>query len=165
FAAYGNLIRPFAAIAAGVLADRFTISRSIGAGFAVLTLVFLVLSQLVPDGPLRAVIFVNVFVSYVAVYSLRAIYFALLEENRTPRYYTGAAVGLVSVIGFTPDYFFGLLTGPILDANPGLVGFQHYFLLLAGFSLLGIIAVLWLLWLHRRGAAALWPREAAEIKA
>ena len=165
FATWGNLIRPFAAIVAGVVADRFTAARSIGVAFVVLTIAFFGLAQLVPDGPLRTLVFVNIFVSYIAVYSLRAIYFALLEENRTPRYYTGAAVGLVSVVGYAPDYFFGLLTGPILDANPGLVGFQNYFLVLAAFTTLGVIAVLWLLWLHRKGAAALWPGEAAEIKA
>ena len=77
------------------------------------------------------------------------MYFALLEENRTPPFITGAAVGMVSLIGFTPEIFFAPITGRILDANPGLVGFQHYFLFLAAIGLLGIVVVLTLLRLRR----------------
>jgi sugar phosphate permease len=99
----------------------------------------------------------NLFVTFFAVFALRGIYFALLEENRTPPYLTGAAVGLVSLVGYTPEIFFAPITGRILDANPGLVGFRHYFLFLAGTAMLGIVVVLVLLRLRRRGN--LWPSE------
>ena len=91
------------------------------------------------------------------VFALRGIYFALLEENRTPPYLTGAAVGLVSLVGFTPEIFFAPITGRILDANPGIVGFQHYFLFLAAIAVLGILVILALLRL--RGAGNPWPAE------
>ena len=93
--------------------------------------------------------------TFFAVFALRGIYFALLEENQTPAYLTGAAVGLVSLVGYTPEIFFAPITGRILDANPGIVGFRHYFLFLAGVMLLGIVVVIVLLRLRRLGN--LWP--------
>ena len=88
----------------------------------------------------------------VAVYALRGVYFALLEENQTPKYLTGAAVGLVSVVGYTPDIFFPPIAGRILDANPGLIGHQNYFLFLSIIALLGAIAAVSLVFLNRNNA-------------
>ena len=85
------------------------------------------------------------------------MYFALLEENETPRHVTGAAVGLVSLVGFTPEIFFAPITGRILDANPGLVGFQHYFLFLAAVAAAGLLLTAAVVYLHRPGAPPLWP--------
>ena len=63
---------------------------------------------------------------------------------------TGAVAGTVSFIGFTPEIFFGPITGRILDANPGAAGHQNYFLFLVGVAVLGLIVVTWLLALQRR---------------
>ena len=100
----------------------------------------------------------NFFATYAAVYALRGIYFALLEENRTPRFLTGAAVGLISLVGYTPDIFFGPISGRILDANPGLVGFQNYFMFLASIAAVGLLMVAWLIWLRRHGVKKLWQQ-------
>ncbi len=94
---------------------------------------------------------------FIVVYALRGIYFALLEENRTPKFLTGAAVGMVSLVGYTPDAFFGPVTGRILDANPGIVGHQNYFMFLASVAATGILVVFWLVWLRRNGRTSLWP--------
>ena len=118
------------------------------------------LGFLEPDIATTNIIYANLIVTFATVFALRGIYFALLEENRTPRFLTGAAVGLVSLVGYTPEIFFAPITGRILDANPGLVGFQHYFLFLAGISMTGILIVGWLLWLRR--GARLWPAAAPE---
>jgi hypothetical protein len=58
---------------------------------------------------------------------------------------TGTAVGFISVVGYTPDIFAGPLMGYFLDANPGAVGLEHTFWLMAGFSVVGLVAsvVLW----------------------
>ncbi|MGY8733591.1 MAG: hypothetical protein ACKVK0_15735, partial [Pirellulales bacterium] len=84
-------------------------------------------------------------------------------ENHTPMHLTGVAVGLVSVVGYTPDVFFAPITGRILDANPGLVGFQHYFLLNSIIAALGVIAAVSLVVLNR-GDAAHWKDKTAEAK-
>jgi hypothetical protein len=85
----------------------------------------------------------------MAVYALRGIYFALLEETRISRASTGVAVGLISLIGFTPDIFFYSVTGRILDATPGLPGFHNYFLLLTIIAITGLVLVMLLSHINR----------------
>ncbi len=155
-ASYGAWTRPIAAVLAGLIADRYQAARSIGVIFAILGVSCFAWSSTVPSGSGMTIIYLNFFTTFGAVYALRGIYFALLEENRTPKFLTGAAVGLVSLIGYTPDVFFGPITGRILDANPGLVGHQNYFLFLASVATLGILMVAWLLWLRRQGGEKLW---------
>jgi sugar phosphate permease len=59
---------------------------------------------------------------------------------------TGSAVGLVSVIGYTPDVFMGPLMGVLLDRSPGELGHRHVFAVVAGFGALGVV----LTWCFRR---------------
>jgi sugar phosphate permease len=164
FATYGAWVRPFAAIFAGLVADRLSAARAISVTFGVLVVAYLILGTSVPDASTTIIVYANIFVTFFAVFALRGIYFALLEENRTPAFLTGAAVGLVSLVGYTPEVFFAPITGRILDANPGLVGFQHYFLFLAAIAALGIGVVAWLLWLRRTGEEHLWPVKPAALK-
>lgn len=159
FATWGAYIRPFAAIAAGLCADRFDAARSIGVAFLILMLAYLPLSMFTPDTFGVNLIYANIFISFFAVFAIRGIYFALLEENKTPPHVTGAAVGMVSLIGYMPEIFFASIAGRILDANPGVEGFHNYFLFLASIMLAGIAAVVWLVWLRRRGVEKLWPAE------
>ncbi|MGI9233162.1 MAG: MFS transporter [Woeseiaceae bacterium] len=159
--AYGAYIRPIAAVGAGIVADRWTASRVIGVLFFVLLISFAMLSFALPDGSGLAVIYANIFVSFFAVFGLRGVYFALLEENRTPAYFTGAATGMVSFVGYTPEIFFAPITGRILDADPGVVGHQNYFLFLAGVMLIGLIVVFWLLRLQNSDTSGKWPQNPA----
>jgi len=161
---YGAWVRPVAAIAAGLIADRWNAARTISIAFMVLVAAYCLLGVTAPDAATLNVVYANLFVSFFAVFSLRGIYFALLEENRTPAFLTGAAVGLVSLVGYTPEIFFAPIAGRILDANPGLVGFQHYFLFLAGIAATGVVVVAWLLWLRRAGQENIWPVKPAILK-
>ena len=158
-AAYGAWTRPVAAVLAGLIADRFNATRSIGVMFGILFVSYGVWSTLSPQGAGVSLIYLNFFTTYTVVYALRGIYFALLEENRTPKFLTGAAVGMVSLVGYTPDAFFGPVAGRILDANPGIVGHQNYFMFLASVAATGVLVVLWLLWLRRSGRTSLWPEQ------
>ena len=155
FATWGAFVRPFAAVAAGLVADRFDATRTIGVLFAMMMLAFVALGLLGPHGGV-ALVYLNVFVSLAAVFALRGIYFALLEDNETPMHLTGAAVGMVSLLGYTPEIFFAPVAGRIIDANPGLVGYQNFFLFLAAIGVAGIAVVITLLRMHRPGRV-LWP--------
>ncbi len=149
FTAYATYLRPVGAVVAGFIADRFSAAKSIFVTFLVLCIAYAVVaaSTLQFDG--SGLIITNLLVSYFAVFALRGIYFALLEETQTPKYLTGTTVGLVSVIGYTPDVFFAPIAGRILDASPGAAGHQHYFIFLACIALTGMLVVSWLIWLCR----------------
>ncbi len=136
--AYGSLTRPFAAILAGVIADRWVSSRVILFLFTALVFLFGMLALFDGLVSFPTIIIINIFVTFFLVFAIRGIYFALIQETRTKHYITGTAVGIVSFIGFTPEIFFGSISGRILDANPGLTGHQNYFLFLTIIALVGI---------------------------
>jgi len=114
-----------------------------------MAIVFAVLSLATPDTTLVSVIYLNVGISLFAIFALRGIYFALLQETRTPRYITGAAVGMISLVGYTPEIFFAPIAGRILDASPGVAGFLNLFTLLAAISAVGVMCVAWLMFMQR----------------
>ena len=151
--AYATYIRPVAAVVAGILADRFIASRVLGITFAILIVSYFLLFMAVPSGVWLTVIYANIFISFFAVFALRGIYFALIQETGTPPHLTGTTVGVVSFIGFTPEIFFAPITGRILDASPGVAGHQNYFLFLAGVALVGFMVTVWLVRANKRAAA------------
>ncbi len=70
------------------------------------------------------------------------MYFALFEEAAVPATVTGTAVGLVSVIGYTPDVFVALVAGILMDGSPGVTGHQHFYFFLTAFAGIGLGASL-----------------------
>lgn len=139
FVANAAWLRPVAALLAGVLADRFRASASLAALFTLAAVSYVYLGRAGGEAGVRGVIVANLALSVAAVYGLRGVYFAAMEEARVPVQHTGGAVGLISVVGYTPDIFFAPIAGRLLDASPGLAGHQHYFLLLAGIAAVGAL--------------------------
>ena len=90
----------------------------------------------------------------LGVYSVRVLYFAALEEGKIPIALTGTAVGFISLVGYTPDIFSGPMIGVLLDNSPGELGHQHVFLVLAGFTLIGLIASIILYKISKRSIIA-----------
>ena len=146
---YGSLTRPIAAVFAGILADRFLGSRVILIMFAILIASFGFLAIGTTTAGLIGIIYTNIFVSFFAVFALRGIYFALLQETKTQREITGTTVGIVSFMGFTPEIFFGPISGRILDAAPGIQGHHNYFLFLTGISVVGLCVAMLLIKLNK----------------
>ena len=139
---YASYTRPVAAIAAGLWADRWRASKLVTLLFCIAGIAFFAMSQNFTALVATRLLLANLLVTFIAVYALRGIYFSLIEEAKLDKRITGSAVGLISVLGFTPDIFFAAITGRILDANPGIIGFQHYFLLLAAICAAGMVCTL-----------------------
>ena len=132
-------MRPVVAVTAGLLADRFIPSKLITASF-----IFLIIGGLAAGtGLLQPGILFPYIITFISVgigiYALRALYFAIMEEGQIPFVLTGTAVGVVSMIGYTPEIFVGPLMGWLLDSFPGAQGHQYLFLFLAAFSFLGFV--------------------------
>ena len=144
FAAYATYLRPISAISAGVIADKFDCSKTIKNLFLISILVYLILFSTTPNNHTAWIIYLNILLTFVTVFALRGIYFALLQDAQFPQSKTGVIVGFVSLIGYTPDIFFGSLTGRILDNSPGVAGHQNYFLFLMVISVLGLITTYFL---------------------
>ncbi|TWU00104.1 Inner membrane protein YqcE [Botrimarina colliarenosi] len=148
---YLNYLRVVATFGAGLLADRIGSVATVVAGcFAVLIGSY---AWLLTGGGGYAVIIGVLAAASAGSYALRGIYFALLQESRSPRRLTGAAVGVISFVGFTPDIFMpwvsGWLVASARDAGDVLLGYERFYGLLAGLAAVGLVAAL----LLRRRAA------------
>jgi nitrate/nitrite transporter NarK len=138
---FRDWFRPFAAIGAGFLADRYSGSRIIAAAFALLVLSYSSLWLVPPAATDMALLWSQVSVTALAVFALRGIYYALMEETHIPRRLTGTTVGIVSVIGFLPDTFAFIVSGAFADAAPEAGdGYRSYFGILTGVAVIGLVA-------------------------
>ena len=142
FTSISAYLRPLGAITAGFLVDKFCASKIIKHGFLILVISYFILAISTPSTFLLYIIYTNIIVTFIAVFAIRGVYFALVEESKVSKNITGTAVGLISVIGFTPDVFFASIAGRLLDANPGIEGHQHFFILLTVFSVIGMVTTI-----------------------
>jgi len=111
-----QFLRPTTGILLGLLVDRFRISLVLILSFVACIIGgFLFASGIIAPST-TALFFLSVVVVAIGVYSARALYFAVMQEGKIPLVLTGTAVGLISLIGYTPDIFAGPAYGYLLDA-------------------------------------------------
>lgn len=72
------------------------------------------------------------------IFSMRAVFFAPIDEVKVPREISGAAMSIACILGYSPQVFAFALYGNILDNNPGFAGYRIVFFIMSGFSVLGI---------------------------
>ena len=132
-------IRALVAILAGYLADRFHRIGIMVFGFAFSLLGGILLGLELGRG-VATLILINLGLTAIGIYGVRALYFSVMKEAKIPIGLTGTAVGLVSFAGFAPEIFISPWMGRLLDQNPGASGHADVFLLLAGFSFIGLVA-------------------------
>lgn len=135
-----QFLRPATGILVGLLVDRFKITF-----WLLLSLVFCVIGGILFGSGIiapstTALFFMSVIIIAIGVYAARALYFGVMKVGKIPLVLTGTAVGLISLVGYTPDIFAGPAYGYFLDTYPGEQGYQYVFWMLAGFSTVGAIA-------------------------
>jgi sugar phosphate permease len=158
---FRDWLRPISAVVAGVIADKIKAARAVAACFIMLIFGFGSLAIMPTQVGLMGFLWTQVAITSLAVFALRGIYFALLEETGVPKAATGTAVGLVSVIGFTPDIFSHVLSGWFVDSAPGAAGYQSYFGFLAGAAFAGLLATLGMFIIEHRSGKMTSPNSAS----
>lgn len=133
-------IRPIAAFFAGYLGDKFLHSKIISYGFLILIVGSVTLALGIGQVGLETVAVITIAATCIGIYGLRGVYFALMEEAKLDLKFIGSAVGIISVIGYSPDIFMGPLMGYILDSYPGKTGHHYLFSILTIFSILGLLS-------------------------
>jgi len=133
-------IRPVIGVLIGVLADRTETTYWLVVSFVVSFLGALLFATGIISDSSTILFFISILVVATGVYAARSLYFAVMERGQIPLVLTGTAVGLISLIGYTPDIFAGPAMGFLLENSPGEVGHQHVFWMLALFSFIGGIA-------------------------
>jgi len=133
-------IRPIIGVTIGILADRSQVSYWLLLSFILSFSTALVFGVGVITSSATLLFILSTLTIATGVYAARSLYFAVMASGKIPLTLTGTAVGLISLIGYTPDIFSGPMMGYLLDKSPGAQGHQHVFLMLAAFSFVGAIA-------------------------
>ena len=135
-------LRPLVCLLIAFFADKKSYIHLIIIGFIIMLIGALIFSLGVVQVDMNYVFFFSLIVVATGTYAIRALYFSLMQEGRVPLVLTGTAVGVISVVGYTPDIFASLVTGYLLDTYPGIVGHQYVFSMLVVFSIVGLWASL-----------------------
>jgi sugar phosphate permease len=133
-------IRIIIGIVIGMLADKTNASFMMMVSFGITILGALIFASGVMDINTPILFGITIIVVATGVYAFRTLYFAAIQDGKIPLAVTGTAVGLISLVGYTPDIFMGPVIGVLIDNSPGELGFQKVFLMLAIFSFIGLIA-------------------------
>ena len=70
--------------------------------------------------------------------TIRGTYYATTDEIQIPIVMSGAAAGILSIVGNTPDLFIFTLYGYFMDAYPGIQGYRYIFIAMMVFAVLGV---------------------------
>lgn len=133
-------IRPVIGILIGVLADRTLPTFWLVISFIISFIGALLFATGIITDSATVLFFISILIVATGVYAARSLYFAVMASGRIPLALTGTAVGIISLIGYTPDIFAGPAMGYLLDSSPGKEGHQHVFWMLALFSFIGGLA-------------------------
>ena len=133
-------VRPAVGVLIGVLADRSRPSLWLFISFIIAFVGSVIFASGLIEHTSWFIFLLSILIVAIGVYAARALYFAVMQSGKIPLVLTGTAVGLISLVGYTPDIFAGPAMGYLLDTNPGIVGHQHVFWMLALFSFFGGLA-------------------------
>lgn len=124
----------------GIIADRIGSPCKVIIGSNTLMIILFGIFFLMPHSADNVVlpIALSILVALVTFAGYN-IMFASMEEAHIPRYLTGTAVGVVSIIGYTPDSFVNTIFGNWLDRY-GDAGHNYIFLALIGMCVIGSCA-------------------------
>ena len=73
-------------------------------------------------------------------YAVRGVFWATLDSCNVPNRIKGLAIGVISLIGYSPDIYLPLLNSALLEAYPGRTGYAIYFVGLSVMGLFGALA-------------------------
>ena len=133
-------LRPIVCLLIALFADKKSYINLIIIGFIIMLVGALVFSLGIVQVNMNYVFFFSLTVVATGTYAIRALYFSLMQEGRIPIVLTGTAVGVISVVGYTPDIFASPVIGYLLDTYPGIIGYQYVFSMLVVFSIVGLWA-------------------------
>lgn len=81
------------------------------------------------------------------VFTMRAVFFAPMDEVKVPAEITGAAMSLASLVIYLPNTFAYVMYGSFLDRSPGMTGFRIVFSVIIGWAVIGLFVSTFLI--HR----------------
>jgi len=139
-------IRPIIGVVIGIIADRSKTTFWLMISFGITFLGAILFATGLIPATSSSLFFISILIIASGIYACRSLYFAVMKDGKIPLVLTGTAVGIISLIGYTPDIFAGPLIGYFLDRSPGPEGHQEVFWMLSTFAMVGALAA----WYYHR---------------
>lgn len=139
----------------GFLADKVTKSTAkyIRAAFIVAAVAMTVIVFL-PHESMSIYVGMSITLGFGAIiFTMRAVFFAPMDEIKVPIEISGAAMSIGSLVGYFPSTFAYTLYGSMLDKSPGLPGYKMVFITMIVFSIVGFLISSYLVHVIKRKQA------------
>lgn len=136
--AYQQYLRPIVCLIIAIYTDKIGNINNIVYGFIIMLFGSILFASGLITFSLNSLFIFSLIIVAIGTYAIRGLYFSILRDGKIPIILSGTAIGIVSIIGYTPDIFATPLYGYLLDAYPGIKGHQLVYLVLTMFSLIGI---------------------------
>ena len=111
-------------------------------GFIIMLLGSILFASGIINSSVNTLFLISLIIVAVGTYAIRGLYFSILNDGDIPIALSGTAIGIVSIIGYSPDIFATPLYGYLLDAYPGIKGHQIIYVILGVSSVIGLITTL-----------------------
>lgn len=125
----------------GIVADKVLKSPSsfVKIGFLGIAFIILGFMFIVPGANVMNIVVILMLLMALLVYSMRGVYWAIVDEVGIEDSRKGTIIGVASCIGFAPDMFLPALIGNWIDKYPGQQGYNYMFCFMMVMVLLGLV--------------------------
>ena len=131
-------LRPIVCISIAFFTDKNGNINNILIGFFVMMLGSILFASGLIKVSMNILFFISLIIVATGTYAIRGLYFSILKDGKIPYILSGTAIGLISIVGYSPDIFATPLYGYLLDNFPGIRGHQYVYLILFISSIVGI---------------------------
>ena len=140
--AFQQYLRPLVCISVGLFSDKIGNIKNIFIGFIIMLIGSIIFASGIVSSSLNILFIISLVIVATGTYAIRGLYFSILNDGDIPIALSGTAIGIVSIIGYSPDIFATPLYGYLLDTYPGIQGHQFIFMILGISSIIGIFTTL-----------------------
>ena len=103
--AYQQYLRPIVCISVGLFSDKTGNINNIFFGFIVMLMGSIIFASGIVSSSLNILFIVSLIIVATGTYAIRGLYFSILNDGDIPVALSGTAIGIVSIIGYSPDIF------------------------------------------------------------
>jgi MFS family permease len=131
-------MRPIGGAGGGFLAD-WTSRKVVLGSSMILASAALFLFTYSPGTTGTAALLLFVIALGISTYAIRGLYWSILDDCHIPLRAVGLGIGVISMVGYTPDIFLPQINAALVHAYPGITGAQLYFDFIAVCGIVGAI--------------------------
>ncbi|MBU3112076.1 MFS transporter [Clostridium lacusfryxellense] len=133
-------MRPIGGIIGGFLADKFGKEKTLSCALLG-AVVCLLLIALLPTSLSKNTFYVLIVLGGIFLYAIRGTYWSLLGDAKIDDKIMGAAIGLISLVGYLPDIILPIFNSSLFKTFGDKGGYNAYFIASAAMGVVGIVLV------------------------